>query len=165
MIHPSVQIFPGVHTIGNVIIGENSSIWYNAVIRGDIENITIGSFSNVQDNTVLHSSKDFPLKIGDYVSVGHAAVLHGCTVDDNCVIGMNSTLLNGSHVQKNSIVAAGSVVPGGKVFPKGHLIMGVPAKAVRELGKEEVEEIRNTALRYLKLADRQNKKQGNNGDK
>jgi len=165
MIHPSVQIFPGVHTIGNVIIGENSSIWYNAVIRGDIENITIGSFSNVQDNTVLHSSKDFPLKIGDYVSVGHAAVLHGCTVDDNCVIGMNSTLLNGSHVQKNSIVAAGSVVPGGKVFPKGHLIMGVPAKAVRELGKEEVEEIRNIALRYLKLADRQNKKQGNNGDK
>nr|WP_048204213.1 gamma carbonic anhydrase family protein [Methanobacterium formicicum] len=156
MIHPSVQIFQGVHTIGNVIIGKNSSLWYNAVIRGDIESITIGSFSNVQDNSVLHSSKDFPLKIGDYVSVGHAAVLHGCKVDDNCIIGMNSTLLNGSHIQKNSIVAAGSVVPGGKVFPEGHLIMGAPARAVRELGEEEIKDIKNTALRYLKLAD-QNK--------
>ena len=153
MIHPSVQIFPGVHTIGNVIIGKNSSLWYNAVIRGDIESITIGSFSNVQDNSVLHSSKDFPLKVGDYVSVGHAAVLHGCKVDDNCIIGMNSTLLNGSHIQKNSIVAAGSVVPGGKVFPEGHLIMGAPARAVRELGEEEIKEIENTALRYLKLAE------------
>nr|WP_319373175.1 gamma carbonic anhydrase family protein [uncultured Methanobacterium sp.] len=153
MIHPSVQIFPGVHTIGNVIIGEKSSIWYNAVVRGDIESITIGSFSNVQDNSVLHSSKDFPLNVGDYVSVGHAAVLHGCKVDDNCIIGMNSTLLNGSHIQKNSIVAAGSVVPGGKVFPEGHLIMGVPARAVRKLGEEEIKEIKNTALRYLKLAE------------
>ena len=153
MIHPSVQILPGVHTIGNVIIGEESSIWYNAVIRGDIESITIGSFSNVQDNSVLHSSKDFPLNVGDYVSVGHAAVLHGCKVDDNCIIGMNSTLLNGSHIQKNSIVAAGSVVPGGKVYPEGHLIMGAPAKAVRKLGEEEIKEIKNTALRYLKLAD------------
>ena len=153
MIHPSVQIFPGVHTIGNVIIGKNSSLWYNAVIRGDIESITIGNFSNVQDNSVLHSSKDFPLNVGDYVSVGHAAVLHGCKVDDNCIIGMNSTLLNGSHIQKNSIVAAGSVVPGGKVFPEGHLIMGAPARAVRELGEEEIKEIENTALRYLKLSE------------
>ena len=157
MIHPSVQIFPGVHTIGNVIIGKNSSIWYNAVIRGDIESITIGSFSNVQDNSVLHSSKHFPLKLGDYVSVGHAAVLHGCKVDDNCIIGMNATLLNGSHIQKNSIVAAGSVVTGGKMFPEGHLIMGVPARAVRKLGAEEIKEIKYTALRYLKLADQQNK--------
>jgi carbonic anhydrase/acetyltransferase-like protein (isoleucine patch superfamily) len=153
MIHPSVQIFPGVHTIGNVIIGKKSSLWYNAVIRGDIESITIGSFSNVQDNSVLHSSKDFPLKIGDYVSVGHAAVLHGCKVDDNCIIGMNSTLLNGSYIQKNSIVAAGSVVPGGKVFPEGHLIMGSPARAVRKLREEEIKDVKNTALRYLKLAD------------
>ncbi len=152
MIHPSVQIFPGVHTIGNVIIGENSSIWYNAVIRGDIESITIGSFSNVQDNAVLHSSKDFPLEIGNYVSVGHAAVIHGCKVEDNCIIGMNATLLNGSHIKKDSIVAAGSVVPGGKVFPEGHLIMGVPARTVRELGKEEIKKIKDNALRYLKLA-------------
>lgn len=152
MIHPSVQIFPGVHTIGNVAIGEKSSIWYNAVIRGDIESITIGSFSNVQDNSVLHSSRDFPLTLGDYVSVGHAAVLHGCIVDNNCIIGMNATLLNGSHIQENSIVAAGSVVPGGKVFPERSLIMGVPAKFVRELTEEEIEQIKNNALRYLKLS-------------
>jgi len=152
MIHPSVQIFHGAHTIGNVIIGENSSIWYNAVIRGDIENITIGRFSNVQDNAVLHSSKDFPLEIGNYVSVGHAAVLHGCKVEDNCIIGMNATLLNGSHIKKDSIVAAGSVVPGGKVFSEGYLIMGVPARAVRKLGEEEIKQIKDNALRYLKLA-------------
>lgn len=152
MIHPSVQIFPGVHTIGNVDIGEKSSIWYNAVIRGDIESITIGKFSNVQDNSVLHSSIDFPLKLGDYVSVGHAAVLHGCSVDDNCIIGMNATLLNGSHIHKNSIVAAGSLVSGGKVFPEGSLIMGVPAKVVRELTEEEIKQIKKNALRYLKLS-------------
>ena len=157
MIHPSVQIFPGVHTIGKVVIGEKSSVWYNAVIRGDIESITIGSFSNIQDNSVLHSSRDFPLTLGDYVSVGHAAVLHGCSVDDNCIIGMNATLLNGCHVQKNSIVAAGSVVPGGKVFPEGSLIMGVPAKFVRELTEEELEQIKGNALRYLKLSHQSKK--------
>jgi len=108
----------------------------------------------VQDNSVLHSSRDFPLKLGDYVSVGHAAVIHGCSVDDNCIIGMNATLLNGSHIQKNSIVAAGSVVPGGKVFPEGSLIMGVPAKVVRKLTEGEIEQIKDNALRYLKLSRR-----------
>lgn len=152
MIHPTVQIFPGAHTIGKVSICKNSSIWHNAVIRGDIETISIGNFSNVQDNCVLHSSKGFPLKLGDYVSVGHAAVLHGCTVDDNCIIGMNSTVLNGSHIKKNSIVAAGSVVTEGKVFPEGSLIIGVPGRAVRELSKEEFEKIKDNAIRYSKLA-------------
>lgn len=152
MIHPTVQIFPGAHTIGKVFIGENSSVWHNAVIRGDIETITIGNFSNVQDNCVLHSSKGFPLKIGDYVTVGHAAVLHGCKVDDNCIIGMNATVLNGSHIQTNSIVAAGSVVTEGKIFPEGSLIMGVPARAVRELSIEEFKRIKENALHYSKLA-------------
>jgi len=157
MIHPSTMIFPGVHVTGNVFIGEKSSIWYNAVIRGDIEAITIGRFSNVQDNCVLHSSKGFPLYIGDYVSVGHAAVLHGCEVDDNCIIGMNTTILNGSHIQKNSIVAAGSVVTGGKVFPEDSLIMGVPARVVRELEEEEIKGIKDNALRYLKLSQKPQK--------
>ncbi len=155
MINHSAMIFPGVHIIGKVFIGEKSSIWYNAVIRGDIEAITIGRFSNVQDNCVLHSSKGFPLYMGDYVSVGHAAVLHGCKVDANCIIGMNATILNGSHIQKNSIVAAGSVVPGGKVFPEGNLIMGVPARAVRELKEEEIKGIKDNALRYLKLSQKE----------
>ena len=152
MIHPTVQIFPGAHTIGKVIIGENSSVWHNAVIRGDIEPITIGNYSNVQDNCVLHSSHGFPLELGDYVSVGHAAVLHGCKVEDNCVVGMNATVLNGSYIKKNSIVAAGAVVTEGKVFPEGSLIMGVPARTVRELKKEELQMIKENALRYWKLA-------------
>jgi len=152
MIHHSALIFPGAHTIGKVSIGENSSIWHNAVIRGDIESITIGNFSNVQDNCVLHSSKGFPIELGDYVSVGHAAVIHGCKVDDNCIIGMNSTVLNGSHIQKNCIVAAGSVVTEGKIFPQGSLIMGVPARVVRELSEEEFNMIKDNALRYSRLA-------------
>ncbi len=159
MINHSALIFPGAHTIGKISVGEKSSIWYNAVIRGDIEPITIGNFSNVQDNCVLHSSKGFPLKIGDYVSVGHAAVIHGSVVEDNCIIGMNATVLNGSHIQKNSIVAAGSVVTEGKIFPEGSLIMGVPARAVRELGEEEFAQIKDNALRYFKLAlETKNKK-------
>ncbi len=152
MIHHTVTIFPGSHTIGKVFIGANSSVWHNAVIRGDIETITIGNFSNIQDNCVLHSSHGFPLELGDYVSVGHAAVLHGCKVEDNCIIGMNSTLLNGSHIKKNSIVAAGSVVTERKIFPEGSLIMGVPARAVREIKKDEFQKITENALRYSKLA-------------
>lgn len=152
MIHPTAIIFPGAHIIGDISIGEKSSIWYNAVIRGDIEPIKIGNNSNVQDNCVMHSSKGFPLEIGDYVSVGHAAVLHGCKIDENCLIGMNATVLNGSHIQKNSIVAAGAVVPEGKVFPEGSLIMGVPGKVVRELNLEDVKKIKDNALRYSKLA-------------
>lgn len=152
MIHHTVTIFPGSHTIGKVFIGANSSVWHNAVIRGDIETIKIGNFSNIQDNCVLHSSHGFPLELGDYVSVGHAAVLHGCKVEDNCIIGMNSTLLNGSHIKKNSIVAAGSVVTERKIFPEGSLIMGVPARAVREIKKDEFQKITENALRYSKLA-------------
>jgi len=152
MIHPTALVLPGAHTIGQVSIGEKSSIWYNAVIRGDIESIRIGDLSNVQDNCVLHSSKDFKLIIGNNVSVGHGAVLHGCEVDDNCIIGMNSTVLNGSHIKKDSIVAAGAVVTEGKAFPEGSLIMGVPAKVVRKLNHEEIKNITETAIRYSNLA-------------
>ncbi len=158
MIHPTALIFSGAYTIGKVSIGEKSSIWHNAVIRGDIEPITIGIFSNVQDNCVLHSSKGFPLELGDYVSVGHAAVLHGCKVDNNCIIGMNSTLLNGSHIKKNCIVAAGAVVTEGKVFPERSLIMGIPAKVVRELDQQEIKKIEDNALRYSNLAIKTSKK-------
>ncbi|HHY00250.1 MAG TPA: gamma carbonic anhydrase family protein [Methanothermobacter sp.] len=152
MIHHTVTIFPGAHIIGKVLIGLNSSVWYNAVIRGDIETITIGNYSNVQDNCVLHSSQGFPLKLGNHVSVGHAAVLHGCIVEDNCVVGMNATVLNGSRIKKNSIVAAGAVVTEGKIFPESSLIMGVPAKVVRELKKDEFQKIKDNALRYSKFA-------------
>ena len=109
-IHSSVRLFPGAHVQGKVEIDENYSVWYNAVVRGDIEPIKIGKYSNIQDNCVVHSSTDYPVKIGDYVSVGHAAVLHGCSIEENVLIGMNATVLNGAHIGKDSVVGAGAVV-------------------------------------------------------
>lgn len=155
MIHPNVRIFKGAKILGKVHIGKKSSVWYNAVIRGDIEEINIGEYSNVQDNCVLHTSKGFPLNIGSYVSVGHAAVLHGTTVEDNCLVGMNSTLLNGSFIGENSIVGAGAVVTEGKKFPEGSLILGMPGRLIRELEAPEIESIKKNALRYSKLANKE----------
>ncbi len=151
-IHKSVEIFEGAKIIGNVKIGAESSIWFNAVLRGDIEPINIGKYSNIQDNCVVHSSKNFQVNLGNYVSVGHAAVLHGCEIEDNCLIGMNSTILNGVKIGKNCIVGAGAVVTEGKEFEEGNLIIGVPAKAVRKLTNEEIDSIKDNAIRYTKLA-------------
>lgn len=154
MIHPSVKILYGAQVLGNISIGKKSSVWYNAVIRGDIEDINIGEYSNIQDNCVLHTAKDFPLNIGSHVSVGHSAVLHGTTIHDICLIGMNSTLLNGSVIGADSIVGAGAVVTEGKKFPDGSLILGMPAKMVRKLKPHEVQSIKDNALRYAEFADK-----------
>jgi len=151
-LHKSIRVFDGAKIIGNVKIDIGSSVWYNAVLRGDIEPITIEKYSNVQDNCVVHSSKNFPVKLGNYVSVGHAAVLHGCEIGDNCLIGMNSTVLNGVKIGKNCIVGAGAVVTEGKKFDEGNLILGVPAKSVRKLTNEEIDSIKDNALRYTKLS-------------
>ncbi|MEW6010518.1 MAG: gamma carbonic anhydrase family protein [Methanobacterium sp.] len=151
-IHSSVRLFPGAHVQGKVEIDENSSVWYNAVVRGDIEPIKIGKFSNIQDNCVVHSSADYPVKIGDYVSVGHAAVLHGCTIDKNVLIGMNATVLNGAHIGKDSVVGAGAVVTEGKKFPSRSLIIGMPARLIKELNEEEIRSIKENALRYSVLS-------------
>lgn len=151
-IHPTVQKFPGSHIIGDVRIGHNSSIWYNAVLRGDIEPISIGDFSNVQDNCVVHSTRNYPVGLGNYVSVGHAAVLHGCKIGDNVLVGMNSTVLNGAEIGENSIIGAGAVVTEGKKFPPGSLIIGLPAKSVRSLSKEQIESIIDNAVRYVELS-------------
>lgn len=151
-IHPTVKIFPGSHIIGNVKIGQYSSVWYNAVIRGDIESIIIGNFSNVQDNCVVHSSREYPVELGDYVSIGHGAVVHGCKLGDNVLVGMNATILNGAEIGENSIVGAGAVVTEGKKFPPKSLIIGLPAKAVRTLSQEQRKSIKDNALRYLELS-------------
>jgi len=152
MVHESVVVFKGTVVDGKVNIGEKSSVWFNAVVRGDIEPLNIGKCSNIQDNCVLHSSKGYPLNIGNLVSVGHAAVLHGCTVEDNCIIGMNATVLNGATIKKNSIVGAGAVVTEGREFPEKSLIIGVPANAVRTLQKDEIENIKDNAVRYVEMA-------------
>lgn len=151
-INKSVVVLEGTVIDGNVNINEKSSVWFNAVLRGDIEPLNIGKFSNIQDNCVLHSSKGYPLIIGDHVSVGHAAILHGCTVEDNCLIGMNATVLNGATIKKNSIVGAGAVVTEGREFPEKSLILGVPAKFVRTLQNEEIKNIKDNAINYAKMA-------------
>ena len=152
MIHRSVKIFEGAIVTKNVEIDEKSSVWFNAVLRGDIEPIKVGKSSNVQDNCVLHSSADHPLEVGDFVSVGHSAVLHGCKVEENSLIGMNATVLNGAVIRKNSIVGAGALVTEGREFPEGSLILGVPAKAVRKLSEEEIAGIKDNAVHYVEMA-------------
>jgi carbonic anhydrase/acetyltransferase-like protein (isoleucine patch superfamily) len=152
MINKNVVVLKGAVVDGNVNIGGKSSVWYNAVLRGDIEPLNIGKCSNIQDNCVLHSSKNYPLTIGNHVSVGHAAVLHGCIVKDNCIIGMNATILNGATVNNDSIVGAGAVITEGREFPEKSLIIGVPAKYVRTLNKDEIKNIKDNAIRYIEMA-------------
>ena len=146
------KIYEGAKVIGDVDLKDNVSIWYNAVVRGDIEPISIDENSNVQDNCVIHVSKDYPVKIGKHVSIGHNATVHGCTIDDNVLIGMGSVIVNGAHITKNCLVGAGALVTEHKTFPEGSLIIGSPAKAVRQLTKEEIEGITNNADEYVKLA-------------
>lgn len=148
----SVVICPGAQVLGDVELGEDVSIWHGAVVRGDIESISIGDHSNVQDNCVIHTSKDFPVVVGDNVSIGHGAVVHGCVLEDNVLIGMNATVLNGAHIGKNSIVGAGAVVSEGKEFPEGSLILGVPARAVKEVTHEQIEHIQHNADEYCKIS-------------
>lgn len=151
-IKDSIVICPGAQVLGDVELGEDVSIWHGAVVRGDTDSITIGDNSNVQDNCVVHCTSGFPVVIGENVSIGHGAVVHGCRLDDNVLIGMNATVLNGAHISKNSIVGAGAVVSEGKEFPEGSLILGVPAKAVKQLTPEQVQLIQNNADNYVKLS-------------
>lgn len=150
----SIVICPGAQVIGNVELGEDVSIWHGAVLRGDTDSISIGNRSNVQDNCVVHCTEGYPVEIGENVSVGHGAVVHGCKLEDNVLIGMNATVLNGAHIGKNSIVGAGAVVSEGKEFPENSLILGVPAKRVKELNPEQIQMIQNNADNYVKLSKR-----------
>ena len=145
-------IAPNADILGDVTLAEGSSVWYGAVIRGDLDHITIGKNSNVQDNVTLHGDIGYPITLGEGVSIGHNAVVHGATVGDNTVIGMGSVLLNGCVIGKNSIVGAGAVVSGGSRFPDGSLIVGIPAKAVSELHPVQIERNRENAEGYCKLA-------------
>ncbi len=155
-IHESVTTFPGSHIIGDVKIGENSSVWYNAVIRGDRSAIVIGKNSNIQDNCVIHCADNLTTILGDNVSVGHGAILHGCEIGDNVLIGMNATVLNGAKIGKGSIIGAGALVTEGKEFPDESLILGVPGKLIRQLNSEEVDQIKKNALIYVDLAKENN---------
>ncbi len=151
-IKDSVVICSGAQVIGDVEIGEDASIWHGAVVRGDVNSIKIGNNSNVQDNCVIHCSKGFPTVIKDNVSIGHGAVVHGCILEDNVLVGMNATILNGAKIGKNSIVGAGAVVSEGKEFPPNSLILGVPARLIKEVSAEQIIHIRDNADNYVKLS-------------
>ena len=139
----------GAVVVGNVRLSAESSVWYNAVLRAEAEPIVLGEGSNLQDAVVCHVDAGFPLTIGRSVSVGHGAVLHGCTVEDDCLIGMAATVLNGALVGAGSLVAAGAVVLEGTIVPPGSLVAGVPGKVRRELSEEERDGIRRNAAHYL----------------
>jgi len=136
---------------GRVIIQDFSSVWFGATIRGEVDSIQVGERSNVQDNCVIHADLGFPAKLGDQVSVGHGAIIHGATIGNNCLVGMGSILLNGSKIGNDSIVGAGSLVVQGAEFPERSLILGSPAKAKRMLSDTEVEEIRTNAEHYFEF--------------
>jgi len=142
----------GARIVGDVSIGDESSVWFNAVIRGDSDAIRIGNRVNIQDNCVIHCDKGFPVSIGNDVTVGHAAIIHGAVIEDNVLIGMGAIVMDGALIRKNSIVAAGALVTGNHEFEEGSLILGNPAKTKRPLSESEIEYNRLSAEHYAALA-------------
>jgi carbonic anhydrase/acetyltransferase-like protein (isoleucine patch superfamily) len=147
-IAPSAYVAPSAAVIGNVILAEQSSVWFGAILRGDNEIIRIGVGSNVQDGAVMHTDPGFPLLVGANVSIGHQAMLHGCTVGDGSLIGIQAVVLNAAVIGRGCLVGAGAVITERKVFPDGTLILGAPAKVVRELSAEERGKIVEIAANY-----------------
>lgn len=157
-LHPvfgnNVFIAENACVIGDVTIGDNSSVWFYTVIRGDVNFIRIGNETNIQDHCTLHvTTKKFPLIIGNRVTIGHRAVVHGCTVEDECLIGMGAIIMDGSYIEKHSIVAGGSVVTPGMRVKSGTLVAGVPAKEKRNITSKEIEDIINSAKHYVNIAN------------
>ncbi len=153
-IHPTAFIAPTAMIIGDVTIGENASVWYGCVLRGDLDPIRVGNGSNIQDNSVLHTGLDEPCIVKDNVTVGHMACLHGCTIEDGCLIGMMATVLNRTVIPRDSIVGAGSLVSEGKTFAERSLILGLPAKAVRSLTQEDIDGSYFNTAKYVENARR-----------
>lgn len=149
-----VFVAPNATIIGQVTIAEDASVWFGAVIRGDVDTITIGSGTNVQDGTVIHCDKGFPTRIGREATIGHSCIIHGCTIGDACLIGMGTTILNGARLGENCLVGAGSLITEGKEFPPGSVIMGRPAKVVRQVGEVELAMIRRGTENYRRNAER-----------
>lgn len=141
-------VAPTALVIGKVILKDEASIWFGSVLRGDNEPIVIGQGTNIQENCVLHTDPGFPMTLGTNVTVGHMAILHGCTVGDNSLIGMGATVLNGAKIGRNCLVGSNALVTEGKEFPDNSLIVGAPAKVIRVLDEAAAERIRQTALRY-----------------
>lgn len=143
-------IADGARVIGAVTMKEFSSVWFNTVVRGDVNSIEIGRYTNVQDNSVVHNADAYPTKIGDFVTIGHNAVVHGCTIEDHCLIGMGAIIMNGAVVGKGSIVAAGALVREKQVIPPHSLVVGIPSRVIRSI-PEEWDSIHAQAVKYKSL--------------
>ena len=150
----SAWVADSAQVMGNVVLGEDSSVWFGTVIRGDTETITVGRGSNIQDASVLHADIGKPLTIGDNVTVGHQVMLHGCTIGDESLIGIGAIVLNGAKIGRHCLVGAGALVTEGKEFPDGSMIIGSPAKAVRQLTPEQIEGLKLSAQHYMDNARR-----------
>ena len=138
--------------IGEVIIKKDASIWYNVVIRGDVNKISIGERTNIQDFTMIHVADDYFTKIGNDVTIGHKAMIHGCVIKDNCLIGMGATILDGAVIEENVIIGAGALITQGKIIPKNSLVIGSPGKVIRELTNDEIKYLKISADGYVKLS-------------
>lgn len=149
-----VFVADGAVLVGDVEVGDDSSVFYNAVLRGDLAPIRIGNRTNIQDNVTVHVSTGMGVVVGDEVTVGHNAVLHACTIDDNVMVGMGAIVMDGAHIKKNCIVGAGAVVTQGREFPENSLVLGAPAHVVRELTTEEIDGVRGGVERYVEIKDK-----------
>lgn len=148
----SAWVAPGAYVIGRVHLGEESSVWYGAVLRGDTEPIRVGARTNIQDGCVLHADPGYPAVVGEGCVIGHKAIIHGCEIGDNCLVGMNATILNGAKIGAGSIVAAGAVVPENREFPSRSLIVGIPAKRVGEVSEEQAADVERGVRTYVERA-------------
>jgi carbonic anhydrase/acetyltransferase-like protein (isoleucine patch superfamily) len=150
----NVFVAPGSHVIGKVKLGDNSSIWFNAVLRGDCDQITVGANSNIQDGSILHTDYGVPLTIGEGVTVGHKVMLHGCEIDDYSLIGINSVILNGAKIGKYCVIGANSLVTENMQIPDGSLVMGSPAKIVKQIPEQHKAMLKGSAEHYVNNAQR-----------
>jgi carbonic anhydrase/acetyltransferase-like protein (isoleucine patch superfamily) len=153
-VDPSAWVADSAQVMGAVTLGADSSVWFGTVVRGDTETITIGRGSNIQDGSVMHADVGRPIVVGDHVTVGHKVMLHGCTIGDESLIGIGAVVLNGAKIGRNCLVGAGALVTEGKEFPDGSMIIGSPAKAVRQLTPEQMEGLRWSARHYVANARR-----------
>ena len=150
-LHPESWVAPNATVIGQVVLAAGASLWYGAILRAEVEPIEIGAGTNIQDGVTIHVDPGFPARIGAGVSVGHNAVLHGCTIEDDSLVGMGAVVLNGAVVGSGSLIAAGAVVPQGAVIPPGSMVAGVPGKVRRQLSDDEIAGIRTNATLYQEL--------------
>lgn len=150
----SIFIAPGAVVLGDVNLGEAVGIWYNATVRGDRASITVGRGSNIQDNCVVHVEEGYPVKIGENVTIGHGAIVHGCVIGDNTLVGMGAILMNGCRIGKNCVIGAGTIVTGGKEIPDFSLVIGNPGKIIRQVTETEIEENLKNAKFYVEEAKR-----------